>query len=214
MIDGFIFYGSFYDALSDLPDDLRLRAYDAICKYALLGEEPESGGVVSSIFKLTKPLIDANSKRREAGRKGGKAYPKQDASTSEANASNAEANGSKLKQGASKPQPNIKMENVEMKNIKENVKERRFSPPTVEEVAAYCSERGNGVNPERFVDFYAAKGWKVGNQPMKDWRACVRTWEKRDAESPPRLAKNAFNRFDQRNYEESDLEKMLLSGVS
>lgn len=54
----------------------------------------------------------------------------------------------------------------------------RFRAPTVEEVAAYCRERGNSVEPEMFVDFYAAKGWKVGNQPMKDWKACVRTWER------------------------------------
>lgn len=60
----------------------------------------------------------------------------------------------------------------------------RFAPPSLAEVTDYCRERGNGVDPERFVDFYAAKGWKVGNQPMKDWRAAVRTWEKRDASKP------------------------------
>lgn len=56
----------------------------------------------------------------------------------------------------------------------------RFAPPSIQEVTDYCRERGNGVDPERFVDFYAAKGWKVGNQPMKDWKAAVRTWEKRE----------------------------------
>lgn len=65
-------------------------------------------------------------------------------------------------------------------NPKEEARERAHRP-TVEEVAAYCRERGNSVDAERFVDFYASKGWKVGNQPMKDWKACVRTWEKRDA---------------------------------
>lgn len=55
----------------------------------------------------------------------------------------------------------------------------RFSPPSVDEVTAYCQERNNGIDAQRFVDFYAAKGWRVGNQPMKDWRACVRTWEGR-----------------------------------
>lgn len=64
-------------------------------------------------------------------------------------------------------------------NPKEEACERAHRP-TVEEVAAYCRERGNSVDPERFVDFYASKGWKVGNQPMKDWKACVRTWEKRE----------------------------------
>ena len=55
-----------------------------------------------------------------------------------------------------------------------------FTPPTVEEVSAYCRERGNSVNAQTFVDFYASKGWKVGNSPMKDWKAAVRTWEKRE----------------------------------
>lgn len=54
----------------------------------------------------------------------------------------------------------------------------RFVPPTVEEVAAYCQERKNSVNPETFVDFYTAKGWMVGKNKMKDWKSAVRTWER------------------------------------
>lgn len=60
-----------------------------------------------------------------------------------------------------------------------NVVKKVFVPPTVEEVRAYCRERSNTVDAERFVDFYSAKGWMVGKNRMKDWKACVRTWEKR-----------------------------------
>lgn len=63
--------------------------------------------------------------------------------------------------------------------------QKRFSKPTIEEVRAYCLERKNNVDPEQFVDFYSAKGWKVGNSPMKDWKACVRTWEKRNPNPKP-----------------------------
>lgn len=56
----------------------------------------------------------------------------------------------------------------------------RFTPPSIGEVEAYCSERGNSVNAERFIDYYTSNGWKVGKNPMKDWRAAVRTWEKND----------------------------------
>ena len=56
---------------------------------------------------------------------------------------------------------------------------RRFAPPALMEVEAYCRERRNGIDPATFLDFYQAKGWKVGNTPMKDWKAAVRTWEKR-----------------------------------
>jgi hypothetical protein len=61
---------------------------------------------------------------------------------------------------------------------------RRFSPPARDDVYAYCQERKNRVNPDAFVDFYESVGWKVGNKPMKDWRAAVRTWEKRDDRGP------------------------------
>ena len=58
-------------------------------------------------------------------------------------------------------------------------KPRRFVPPSVEQVRAYCRERGNSIDPEAFVNYYASKGWTVGRAPMKDWRAAVRTWEQR-----------------------------------
>ena len=62
--------------------------------------------------------------------------------------------------------------------ISKPVKFKRFKKPTVQEVNEYCIERNNSVNPESFIDFYESNGWKVGKNPMKDWKACVRTWEK------------------------------------
>lgn len=73
--------------------------------------------------------------------------------------------------------------NSNINNNSTNNKEstnKRFTPPTFEEVSSYCEERQNGIDAQRFIDFYASKGWKVGNQAMKDWKACVRTWEKRE----------------------------------
>ena len=72
MTDGFIFYGSFMKALSTLPDDERLKAYDAICRYALYGENPECDGAALGMFYMAQPQIDANRKRRENGMKGGR----------------------------------------------------------------------------------------------------------------------------------------------
>ncbi len=56
----------------------------------------------------------------------------------------------------------------------------RFTPPTVDEVSAYCEEKGYGISPEKFLDYYASNGWKVGRNPMKDWRAAVRNWSRND----------------------------------
>ena len=58
-------------------------------------------------------------------------------------------------------------------------KEKRFAPPSVEEVDAYIKEQGYSFDAESFVDFYSSKGWKVGSQPMKDWKAACRTWQRR-----------------------------------
>lgn len=55
---------------------------------------------------------------------------------------------------------------------------KRFTPPSVDEVAAYCRERRNAVDAQRFVDFYTASGWMRGKTPIRDWKACVRTWER------------------------------------
>lgn len=61
-------------------------------------------------------------------------------------------------------------------------KRERFKPPSVEEVAAYCRERQNDIDPEAFVAHYAAKGWRIGSTPMKDWKQAVVTWEVRRRE--------------------------------
>lgn len=64
-------------------------------------------------------------------------------------------------------------------NSNNNNNNRRFTPPTVEEVAAYCQERENSISPEAFIDYYASRGWMVGKNKMKDWKAAVRNWERR-----------------------------------
>ena len=62
--------------------------------------------------------------------------------------------------------------------IRDKNNNTRFTKPTVDEIKSYCKERNNNIDPESFYDFYESKGWKVGNSPMKDWKACVRTWER------------------------------------
>lgn len=70
-------------------------------------------------------------------------------------------------------------ESIEIDKDKERKEAaKRFTPPTVEEVAAYCRERKNNVDPVHFVDYYTSNDWKVGRNKMKDWRAAVRTWER------------------------------------
>ncbi len=65
-------------------------------------------------------------------------------------------------------------------NGKESVREKpkKFTIPTIQEISNYCLERKNTVDPQNFFDFYQSKGWKIGKNQMKDWKASVRTWEK------------------------------------
>lgn len=60
----------------------------------------------------------------------------------------------------------------------ENKKRKRFAVPTVDEVKAYCLERKNNVDAQKFIDYYTSNGWMVGKNKMKDWKAAVRTWER------------------------------------
>ncbi len=67
-----------------------------------------------------------------------------------------------------------------------NKEGQKFIKPTIDEIKEYCIERNNGINAEAFYDFYEAKGWYVGKNKMKDWKACVRTWEKRKEKETPK----------------------------
>lgn len=83
---------------------------------------------------------------------------------------------------------------------------KKFTPPTVEEVRAYCIERMNSVDAERFVDYYSANGWMIGKNAMKDWKAAVRSWEKnRSKES----AKKELPGSSSSSIDPADLDKLM-----
>jgi len=93
-----------------------------------------------------------------------------------------------------RPESNpIRIQSESESESKGDARAARFTPPTVEAVASYCLERKNRVNAQRFVDFYASKGWMVGKSPMKDWKAAVRNWEREDGPAAPSCAKPAVD---------------------
>ena len=209
MRDSVLFYRSFYDALKNIPSEERLKVYDSIMEYGMYDRDPELDGVALAIFLLAKPQIDANNKRYESGCKAKK---KQTVSETEAN----------IKQDSSETEANIKQDSSET-GAKEKEKEKEkvkvkdnhkiFKPPTVEDIRAYCTERGNRVDPQSFVDFYESKGWMIGKNKMKDWKAAVRTWER--SETKTRLGETAKltkdnNNFERRRYDMDALERSLI----
>ena len=81
--------------------------------------------------------------------------------------------------------PTEHQQNTTSKQSKQDIggKTKKFIPPTVRQVQEYCDERANNINAELFVDHYTANGWYRGKNKIKDWRGCVRTWEKRNKTS-------------------------------
>ena len=85
---------------------------------------------------------------------------------------------------------------IDIKKTSTNVdaKESRFAPPSLQDIRDYCSERNNDVDPEHFLDYYEARGWILSNgKKCRDWKACVRTWEKKEWRNAPVLPHKSIN---------------------
>ena len=177
----FLLYTESLSVLEELTKDQIADLFLAIKDYQN-GVEPKLNGLMKAVFLPFKNYFDENAekyakvceKRRNAGSLGGK------------------ANASKSKQmryeseSESDSESDVSKETEKKEIFKEKKADQKtqkklaFEKPTVEEVAIYCRERGNAVDPEGFCDFYEAKGWRIGKEPMKNWKAAVRTWEKRN----------------------------------
>ena len=171
------FFKCFHDyrkKCEKLSDQEVGRLFRALMEYSEHGTAPELTGRESIAFDFIAEDIARDRAayeqkcltNAENGSKGGK---------------RTQANATERKRTEAKSSETDKIKDIRNKTIRKtdsNESAKRFQPPTVEEVRSYCTERGNNVDPQTFVDFYEAKGWMVGSNHMKDWRACVRTWEK------------------------------------
>ena len=79
---------------------------------------------------------------------------------------------------ALRPQSGCNANHKPITKNQEPIKRGTFIPPTLQEVTKYCSERRNGIDPQAFLNHYQANGWVRGKTKIRDWKACVRTWEK------------------------------------
>lgn len=92
-----------------------------------------------------------------------------------------------------------------------STKSKAFVPPTLEEVITYCKERNNEVDAERFIDFYSSKGWYVGKNKMKDWKASVRTWEKDIKANQKQEIKPVYDTSNNPEFDEEFYKEILIS---
>ena len=203
MRDSFVFYRSFWEAIRELPDAQLAESIKAIANYALYGDQGNMSGVAKAIFIMAKPQIDANNKRYLNGTKGGRPVTEVEPTNN---------------QPITKPEPNVN-DNVndnDLKEIspigdKEKPPPKRFVPPSLKEVSAYCEEKGYKIDTERFIDYYTANGWMVGKNKMKDWKAAVRNWNRSQRQEMTTKGSNKFNQFQQNRYDFDSLEKDLLA---
>ena len=115
-----------------------------------------------------------------------------------------------------KSQTNSENENVIENEVVIEVKNesvsKKFSPPTIDQVIAYCNERQNNVDPVKWINFYSSKGWMIGRNKMKDWKAAVRTWENNNSNSSNGTGKqqnsNISNSGVSDDYKESILKRL------
>jgi len=239
-MSNFMFYENFLTALELLPEGEREKACYEFCKYGVTGELPDDKsiamfciGVSVSVRKFdgrggAREGAGAPKGNQNANKKQSDNQNQSEVEINQINQNNQNQSKQSKQSKQSEPEKQSEMININInKNInlkeKDNInviqKEKRFSKPTIEEIQTYCRERNNTVEASKFFDFYESKGWKVGNSPMKDWRAAVRTWEKSSvsASASRKTAESQFQRnvenckeFMRRNLERQQQSENLL----
>ena len=184
----FTFYLSFEKAISKLDDNNQLIVYRAISRYSLFGEIPQVDGFAAIAWELIKPILDKSRIRSINGAKAkGKSKP-----NLVGNQNAVSKKGAKTKLKQSKNEAKTKRDrdrdrdriNIEDKSSNNGAdKSTRFVPPTLTEVQDYIQKNSYSVDASTFIDFYTSKGWMVGSNKMKDWKAAVRTWQRKQKSS-------------------------------
>lgn len=205
-----------YAKLASLPDDwnFSVEGLASICK--------ESKNTINNILGELENLrlLFRYRERKENGQLGEVVYYISSLPMSEEEQktlTNEEENSETIGNSECEPHPkkpylekpyldfcaqlNTKELNTKKSNNDIICETKKFKKPTLEEVKAYCFERNNNVDAENFINFYESKGWKVGKSPMKDWKACVRTWEKNSKPKQQQVQTDSWADFIKNNKE-------------
>lgn len=194
-------FHEYLDEMADLTDAEFGRLARALLVYSRTGEFPALNGnerlfkrrVIMQEDRAQESYVQVVEKNRANGQLGGRPRKPTETQRNPEKPTETQNNPQKPNE-TQKTQIEIESEikteiNTQLPNGNKGSKaatpptrEARFSPPSLAEVQAYISERGSAVDAQQFVDFYASKGWMVGKNRMKDWKAAVRTWEKRRKE--------------------------------
>ena len=221
--ESYMLYRGWNPLFENLPKEQLGELFYAICCYQSGKEYSIENPLIKGVFEMVlmqfkkdeeKYISNCEAKAKN-GKKGAESRWQDDNNNTSENGKNGKCHSDDGKNGKcyfchneektemakmaiEEEEEDKEEEEVEVEEVptvpKKREARKRFSPPSAAEVREYCRERENAVDAESFVDFYAAKGWKVGNAPMKDWKAAVRTWEKRESRAAPR--RGAFDAND------------------
>ena len=199
----FCAYHSYIKQCKGLSDGELGRLFRALLEYSASGKVPELNGRESVAFDFMSANIDrdAGSYKDTCNRNRENISKKY-----ERIRSNTSVYETYQEKEEAKEKEELLKKDISNEISQKSTRQKKFVPPTVEEVAAYCLERKNKVDAAYFVDHYTSNGWKVGKQNMKDWKAAVRTWEKNGYNQPSKkqdaVEPNGYS-FDLEEYERS-----------
>ncbi len=196
--NSFLLYTDYLQHMELMSMEQRGQFITAIMCYESGVDIPEMDGIVQMAFSFVKAQLDRDSEqyqktleaKREAGRKGGEAKAKNAVAKSSkaSTAKNAVANlHDNVTVNDTVNDTDTVTENDTVTDTENDLKEKPsyegkkksrsvFAPPTPDDVCAYCQQQGYDIDAQYFCDFYAKKGWMVGKNKMKDWKAAVRNW--------------------------------------
>lgn len=192
--NGITFYRADIEAMSSLPGDDFKAVILSLSDFAAFGTDAvDLSPVANMAYRFMRPKIEAAARQYQAAcernaNNASKRWAKK-ADTTACDGMRVDATACDGMPPDAKHANRIEKNRIENRIEKnrnicveddESKRLKRFSPPTADQVREYAAEKGYGIDAQRFVDFYASKGWRVGNSPMKDWQAAVRNWASRN----------------------------------
>ena len=210
----FVMYESWGAAIEKMNNEQAGELIKAIYAFQKNPDVVPEDPAIAFVFEIIKQKLEEDNKRyeevcaarSEGGKKGGR--PKANASDKKQMVSEESKKSKCFSEKAKKADNDNEYDNDLKENTLEGVKEKRFAPPTLENVSEYCREMGyTNVDAVCFIDFYTSKGWMVGKNRMKDWKAAVRNWDRRE-KNPQRqdgaaevAKKNRFHNLEEHGYD-------------
>lgn len=199
----FCAYHSYIKQCKGLSDGELGRLFRALLEYSASGKVPELNGRESVAFDFMSANIDRDAESYKDTCNRNRENISKRYERIRANTTVYETYQEKEEE---KEKEELLKKDISNEISKKSTRQKKFVPPTVEEVASYCLDRKNKVDAAYFVDHYTSNGWKVGKQNMKDWKAAVRTWEKNGYNQPSKkqdaAEPNGYS-FDLEEYERS-----------